>query len=253
MRMEAYRPEPPRFSDGAQERLHIKQRLAAALRLFAKYGLDEGVAGHMTARDPLRPECFWCNSYGVHFGRARVSNLSLIGPKGEILQGRGVNIAAFAIHAPIHQARSDVNAVAHTHGVHGRSWSAMGRLLDPLTQDACAFYEDHAVYEGFNTVIYDTQEGALLAQALGSKKALILRNHGNLTTGKTVDEAAWWYLAMERCCQAQLLAQAAGKPVPIPHEEAAYAREQGGTPEAGWISFQPLYELIVDEQPDLLD
>ncbi len=69
MRMEAYRPEPPRFSDVAAQHLHIKQRLAAALRAFAKYGLDEGVAGHMTARHPSRPGCFWCNSYGVHSAR----------------------------------------------------------------------------------------------------------------------------------------------------------------------------------------
>jgi ribulose-5-phosphate 4-epimerase/fuculose-1-phosphate aldolase len=236
----------------AEERLHIKQRLAAALRLFARYGLDEGVAGHMTARDPEHPDRFWCNSYAVHFGRARVSNLSLIGPKGEIMEGLGINVAAFAIHAPIHHARPDVNAVAHAHGVHGKAWSTLGRLLDPLTQDACAFYEDHAFYEGLNTVIYDTEEGELLARALGDKKALILRNHGNLTVGKTVDEAAWWYLAMERSCHAQLLAEAAGKPMAIPREEAVYAREQGGTAYAGWVSFQPLYDMIVSEEPELL-
>lgn len=252
MKMHAWRPPQPVFQDKHEEQLHTKRRLAAALRLFARYGLDEGVAGHFTARDPLRPDCFWCNSYAVHFGRASVSNLSLIGPDGEILQGNGINIAAFAIHAPIHRARDDVHAVAHAHGVHGKAWSCLGRLLDPLSQDACAFYCDHALYDGFNTVILDTDEGQALVGALGRKKALILRNHGNLTVGATVDEAAWWYLAMERCCHAQLLAEAAGHPIPIPHADAAFAHEQGGSSYAGWVAFQPLYDLIVAEQPDLL-
>lgn len=253
MRMQAYRPIPPTFTNKLEMQLHVKQRLAAALRLFARYGLDEGVAGHFTARDPLRPDSFWCNSYAVHFAQAQVSNLSLIGPAGEILQGPGVNIAAFAIHAPIHRARPEVNAVAHAHGVHGRAWACMGRLLDPLTQDACAFYQDHALYEGTNTVILDTDECDGLVRTLGAHKALILRNHGNLTVGASVDEAAWWYLAMERCCQVQLLAQAAGNPIPMPHADALYARSQGGTPSAGWVSFQPLYQLIVSEQPELLN
>lgn len=252
MRMHAYRPSTPVFADKAAERVHVKQRLAAALRLFARYGLDEGVAGHFTARDPILTDCFWCNSYAVHFGHAKVSNLSLIGPEGQILEGRGINIAAYAIHAPIHRARTDVHAVAHAHGVHGKAWSCLGRLLDPLSQDACAFYRDHALYDGFNTVILDTDEGEALVGALAGNKALILRNHGNLTVGSTVDEAAWWYLAMERCCHAQLLAEAAGKPIPIPHAEARYAREQGGTAYAGWVAFQPLYDLIVAEQPELL-
>jgi len=253
MRMQAWRPPYPEFVDKAAEQLHVKQRLAAALRLFARAGLDEGVAGHFTARDPVRPDHFWCNSYGIHFGRAKVSNLSLISSTGEIVQGMGINIAAYAIHAPIHAARSEVHAVAHAHGVHGKAWSCLGRLLDPLSQDACAFYQDHGLYEGFDTVILDTDEGQPLVPALGNKKALILRNHGNLTVGTTVDEAAWWYLAMERCCQAQLLAEAAGDPIPVPHQAAEYAREQGGSHYAGWIGFQPLYDLIVHEQPDLLE
>lgn len=252
MRMHAYKPPAPIFTSKLEERLHVRRRLAAALRLFARYGLDEGVAGHFTVRDPIRPDCFWCNSYAVHFAQANVSNLSLIGPQGQILEGRGINIAAYAIHAPIHRARSDVHAVAHAHGVHGKAWSCLGRLLDPLSQDACAFYLDHALYDGSNTVILDSDEGEALVGALGRRKALILRNHGNLTVGATVDEAAWWYLAMERCCQAQLLAEAAGKPIPLPHADAAYAHEQGGSAYAGWVAFQPLYDLIVSEQPELL-
>jgi ribulose-5-phosphate 4-epimerase/fuculose-1-phosphate aldolase len=82
---------------------------------------------------------------------------------------------------------------------------------------------------------------------------VILRNHGLLTVGRSVDEAAWWFITMDRCCHSQLLAEAAGKPVPIAPENAAIARRQVGGEFAGWFQFQPLWQKIVHEQPDLLD
>jgi ribulose-5-phosphate 4-epimerase/fuculose-1-phosphate aldolase len=143
MKMETIRPEPPVFDNVEAERLHIKQRLAAAFRLFSRFGFDEGVAGHITARDPEHKDCFWVNPYAVHFSQIKVSNLSLIDHQGRVVVGQPCNAAAFAIHSRIHMIRPDVTAAAHAHGVYGRSWSTLGRLLDPLTQDACAFYRDH--------------------------------------------------------------------------------------------------------------
>jgi ribulose-5-phosphate 4-epimerase/fuculose-1-phosphate aldolase len=102
-------------------------------------------------------------------------------------------------------------------------------------------------------VVYDLEEGRRIAQALGSHKAVILRNHGLLTVGQTVDEAAWWYLTMERSCQAQLLAEAAGTPVLIDPANARKTADVVGIHIAGWFNFQPLWDRIVREQPDLLD
>ncbi len=252
MKMEIIRPEPPRFASFEEERVHIKQRLAAGFRLFSKFGFDEGVAGHITARDPVQPDCFWVNPFAMHFSQIRASDLSLVSHSGEVLEGRPVNAAAFAIHSRVHAARADVVAAAHAHSLHGKTWSTLGRPLDPLTQDACAFFDDHAVYEEFNGVIYDTEEGDRLAACLGARKAVIMRNHGNLTVGQTVDEALWWYITMERSCQAQLLAEAAGKPWVIDERNARQTFEQIGTPYAGWLQFQPLWDRIVREQPDLL-
>ena len=124
-----------------------------------------------------------------------------------------MNTAAFAIHSQVHAARPDVVAAAHAHSLHGKAWSSLGRLLDPLTQDACAFYDDHALFDDYTGVVLDLEEGKRIAHALGGNKAVILRNHGLLTVGHTVDEAAWWFITMERTCQAQLLAEAAGTPV----------------------------------------
>jgi ribulose-5-phosphate 4-epimerase/fuculose-1-phosphate aldolase len=253
MKMEVFRPELPVFESVEAERLHIKQRLAAAFRLFSKFGFDEGVAGHITARDPERHDCFWVNPYAVHFSQIRVSNLSLVDHEGRTVQGTPCNAAAFAIHSRVHMGRSDIVAAAHAHGVYGRSWSTFGRLLDPLTQDACAFYKDHTIFQEYNGIVLDTEEGDRISRALGSHKAVIMVNHGNLTVGRTVDEAAWWFIAMERCCQAQLLAQAAGQPRIIDDEAALGTRESVGSPYGGWVAFQPLYQRIVKEQPDLLE
>jgi ribulose-5-phosphate 4-epimerase/fuculose-1-phosphate aldolase len=244
----------PKFDSVEEERLHRKQRLAAGFRLFGKFGFDEGVAGHITARDPERLDHFWVNPFGMNFRHIRVSDLLLVNRDGEVVEGSApVNRAAFAIHSQVHEARPDAVAAAHSHSLHGKAWSTLGRLLDPITQDACAFYDDHSLFDDYTGVVLDLEEGKRIAHALGDHKAVILRNHGLLTVGRSVDEAVWWFITMERSCQAQLLAEAAGTPVQISPEMAELTSTQVGSHLSGWFSFAPLYEMIVREQPDLLE
>jgi ribulose-5-phosphate 4-epimerase/fuculose-1-phosphate aldolase len=250
----SWTPNLPTFQTLAEERLHRKQRLASAFRLFAKFGFSEGVAGHITARDPELADHFWVNPFGMHFAHVRASDLVLVNEAGQVVEGgRPINEAAFAIHSRVHMARPDVVAAAHAHSLYGKTWSTMGRLLDPLTQDACAFYEDHNLFADYTGVVYDTSEGDRIAQALGPRKAVILQSHGLLTVGSTVDEAAWYFISMERCCQSQLLAEAAGRPVHIARESAVIAQKQVGNPRVAWFQYQPLWDLITREQPDLLN
>jgi ribulose-5-phosphate 4-epimerase/fuculose-1-phosphate aldolase len=244
----------PKFDDPADERRHRKQRLAAAFRLFGQFGFDEGTAGHITARDPELLDHFWVNPLGMNFKQISVKDLLLVNDRGEVVDGNWpLNAAAFAIHSRIHAARPDVVAAAHAHSLYGKSWSSLRRPLDPLTQDACAFYGDHAVFDDYTGVVLDVHEGDRIAEALGGHKAVILSNHGLLTVGQTVDEAAWWFITMERTCQAQLLAEAAGNPVCIDPAQAEKTAGQVGHPKAGWRQFQPLYDWIVSVQPDLLE
>ncbi|WP_070119739.1 class II aldolase/adducin family protein [Bacillus marinisedimentorum] len=246
--------KPPVFDTAGEERQHLKERLAGAFRLFSKFGFDEGVAGHITARDPEKTDHFWVNPFGMHFSQIKASDLILCDHEGNVVEGKHpVNRAAFAIHSQVHAARPDVIAAAHAHSVYGKSWAALGRLLDPITQDVCAFYGDHSLFDDYTGVVLDVEEGRRIGESLGNNKACILRNHGLLTVGKSVDEAAWWFITMERSCQAQLLAEAAGTPKLISHENAVTAREQVGTEEAGWFQFQPLWNRIIKDQPDLLD
>src|SRR5699024_12559877 len=138
----------------AEEREHRKQMLAVTLRLFARLGFDEGVAGHVTVRDPEFPGRFWVNPYAVHFSRMKVSDLLLIDEQGKVAEGeRRTNKAAFSIHSTIHEARPDVVAIAHTHSVYGRAWAAMGRELDPIIQESCAFYDDHVVFDKYKRLV----------------------------------------------------------------------------------------------------
>jgi ribulose-5-phosphate 4-epimerase/fuculose-1-phosphate aldolase len=244
----------PKFDNAEDERRYRKQRLAAAFRLFGKFGFSEGTAGHITARDPERADHFWVNPVGMNFRQIKVKDLLLVNHDGEVLEGTWpLNLAAFVIHSQIHAARPDVVSAAHAHSVYGKAWSILHRPLDPLTQDACAFYDDHAVFDDYTGAVVEIEEGKRIAHALGNYKAAILANHGLLTVGHTVDEAAWWFITMERSCQAQLLAEAAGTPIPIRPEVAETTQQQTGSHPAGWRQFQPLYDQIVAEEPDLLD
>lgn len=230
------------------------ERLTAGFRLFAHFGFDEGLAGHITYRDPEYPDHFWVNPIGMHFSQIKVSDLLLVNHDGEVVQGkRPVNKAAFAIHSRLHQARPDVNAAAHSHSIYGRTFSTLGKLIDPITQDSCAFFEEQALFSDFSGVVFDTSEGDKIAKALGNKKTAILQNHGLLTTGPSVDIALWLFVSMDRCCQNQLLAEAAGKPVIISDELARLTKTQMANDLALWGSFQPLYDLILEIDPSFLD
>lgn len=243
---------PPQATVGA-ERLHRQQRLAAGFRLFARHGLAHSVAGHITVRDPQWSDHFWVNPMGVHFSQIRVSDLLLVNERGEVVEGDGLlNGAAFAIHSELHKARPDVNAAAHAHSLYGKVWSTQGRLLEPLTQDACMFYGSHALFDDYTGVVTDLSEGARIAAALGAHKAVILKNHGLLTAGRTVEAAVYWYIAMEGAAQAQLLAEQAGRPQPLAHEVAAHTARMLGSEFLAWLNFQPQWDVITHEQPDLL-
>lgn len=247
-------PLPPMGLSVDEERELRKQELAVAFRLFGKFGFSEGVAGHITARDPENPNWYWVNPFGMSFNQIRVSDLVCVDHAGNLIHGkRPVNAAAFCIHSAVHRARPDVVAAAHAHSLSGKAFSSLGIKLDPITQDACAFYEDHGIYEGFGGVAANELEAKEIAAAVGGYKAAILQNHGLITVGGSVPAAAWWFITMDRSCQAQLLAMAAGTPTHIEHDVALDVRRQTGSDLAGWGQFRPLWDQIVATQPDVFE
>jgi len=250
---------PPTFASAALERVHRKARLAGACRVFAKYGYDHWVAGHITVRDPEHKDRFWANPLGVSWHRIKASDLLQVDFDGNVVEGeRPLNAAAFAIHAELHAGREDVVAAVHAHTPFGRAWSATGRLLEPVSQDHCAFYGDHAVFDDFTGAVYDRSESRRFLGALGTGKALILQNHGLLTVGRSVDEAAFWLHLFERCAQTMLLLKALAPTADGPAYKvldpgvAKHTREQVGEPLHGWRGFQPLWDDAIAEDPGFL-
>src|SRR5215207_3182680 len=123
---------PETLATVEEERAHRKAKLAGALRVFGRLGFGEGVAGHITVRDPEFGDHFWVNPFGISFRHVSVSDLILVNHAGEVVYGRRpVNRAAFVIHAAIHQARPEVVAAAHSHSVNGKAFSSLGIPLAP--------------------------------------------------------------------------------------------------------------------------
>ncbi|NKF51913.1 class II aldolase/adducin family protein [Shewanella sp. WXL01] len=251
-------PRPPQFDDPQAEQTYIKQRLAAAFRVFAMHGFDEGLAGHITVRDNIAPDTFWVNPLAVHFKHIKASDLVRVDHQGNIVEGKyPINNAAFAIHSRIHHARPDVNAVAHAHTTYGRAFSALAQPILPISQDACLFYENHALLGTFTGVVAELTEGDLIANALADNCAVILQNHGLLTVGSSVDAACANFCMLESCCHSQLLAQSAVQSAEqlaqIDHQTALKTRQVNGSEIVTWGNFQPLYQKVLAEDASFLE
>ena len=250
-------PEIPVFTSVEAERRHRKERLVAACRAFAQQGFDYGFAGHLTVRDPERPELFWTNPMCVHFDQVKVSNLILCDHVGKVVEGEyAVNRAGFVLHAGVHEAHPDIVAMCHAHTVYGTAYAALGRPLAKVTQDACAFFEDHAVIvDEAGAVAVEEHAGTNVAEAFRGVKAAIHQNHGLLTASRhSIESAAFWFIALERCCQQQLMLDAAGhKPVTIPDDRARYSREHVGSDYIGWLHFQTIYDQLAKTKPNMFD
>jgi ribulose-5-phosphate 4-epimerase/fuculose-1-phosphate aldolase len=197
-------------------------KLAAAYRILARKGLDDGIAGHISLRIPGAPEYFWVNPFGMLFSEVRADNLPIVNHDGEIIDGWPmVNRAGFCIHSAIHRARPDVNCAVHTHPPAGSAYSALGILLDPLDQTGCSFFEDHALYSEYTGIVIDENQTGGIVEALGNYRALILANHGLLTAAGTVEQALIDMLDMERTCAVNLRVLATSIPPQIPPPEVA--------------------------------
>ena len=241
-------PGIPTFPNFASHRHWALNHMAAAFRHWSRSGYVEGMSGHISIRDPEYPHAFWTNPLAVHFGLLKASDMVLLSDGaddgGKVLAGnrsRPANAAGWLIHAALHRKRRDVNAACHAHTHYGKAWSASGRRLEMINQgefvspcigkglimllDVCNFYGDaQAVYEQYGGVVLGEAalEGERIAEALGPKgKGILLSNHGLLTVGNTVDEAAFLFTSMEIACGVQLEVEKAGLQKKIIGDEEA--------------------------------
>ena len=189
--------------------------LAACYRLVAHYEMADMMANHISARVPGEDNAFLINAYGMLYEEITASSLIKIDVEGNILArpdfgdlDYGINKAGYVIHGAIHRARHDAACVIHTHTWAGMAVSSLDCGLLPLTQTAMRFLR--IGYHDYEGVVLDSKEEASLLRDLGNGEALILRNHGLLTVGKTIGEAFNWMHRLELACRSQLAAMATG-------------------------------------------
>ncbi|KAL4926834.1 class II aldolase/adducin N-terminal [Aspergillus undulatus] len=241
-------PGVPKFTDVELQRQHMLNHMAGAFRVFARHGFVEGMSGHISLRDPEFPDRFWTNPLGLHFGLINPSDMMLVDESGVAIGGnttRPVNAAGFLIHAALHKCRPDVIAACHFHSTYGKAWSAFAQPLEMLNQDVAMFYgKAQSVYKEFGGVVLKEEESVALASALGNEgKGMILKNHGLITVGSSVNEAAYLFMLMEKSCQIQLAADAAAaavgrKKVYIDDDAARFTFENTSEPESLYAEFQ---------------
>jgi ribulose-5-phosphate 4-epimerase/fuculose-1-phosphate aldolase len=194
------------------EEWKIRVDLAAAYRLIAYYGWDDLIFTHLSARIPGPEHHFLLNPYNLMFEEVTASSLVKVDVEGHAVEPTPfiTNPAGFTIHSAIHMAREDAHAVIHLHTPHGQAVSAHGEGLLPLTQTAMLI-RDEVAYHDYEGVAVDLDERGRIVADLGSKGAMLLRNHGTLAVGETVGEAFVRIYFLERACQAQILALSAGE------------------------------------------
>jgi ribulose-5-phosphate 4-epimerase/fuculose-1-phosphate aldolase len=207
----------------AEIRAERKQQAALGYRILAAQRWGDLGDGHISARDPERTDCFWMLRYGVSYHEAKVSDLVLVGPDGGLVEGEGViNTAGYYIHHPILAARPEAVSACHVHTGWGTPFSAEVRPIQPITQEACIFFEDHAIFDDEEVQVQSVEAGARIAEALGGTRAVILRNHGLLSVGERVDEAVGTFVTMERVAETHMKARDAK---PISADAARFAQK----------------------------
>ena len=235
----------------AEER-ELRIHLAAAYRLADKYGMSELIYTHISLRVPGPKPAYLLNPYGMLFHQITASSLVKVDFEGKIAGPTEwpVNRAGVAIHGAILAARPDVNCVFHTHTPYTTAVSALECGLLPMSQAALRF-QGQTAYHDYGRAAADPAECARLARDMGDKSVMILRNHGGITTGKTVCEAFIASYYLEKACQFQILAQSAGVPLMMPaHDIIAASGGRPGGDERAWHS---LLSMLDSEDPSYHD
>jgi ribulose-5-phosphate 4-epimerase/fuculose-1-phosphate aldolase len=211
------------------ERAHRKRMCALGYRIFGAMRWGMLGDGHVSARDPELTDHFWLLDWGVPFVEATVHQLVLVGPGGEVKDADGnatgaVNTAGYNIHHPLLAARPDIVSASHTHTAFGTPWSANVEPFRALSQEAC---------------------GKRIAASLGNRKCCILRNHGLLTVGRSVEESVGWFVMAERVAEVHVKAPN-GRP--ISDEAAAVAASTLAPDSVGWRMFQWVQRSLVPDR-----
>ncbi|MCG5241222.1 class II aldolase/adducin family protein [Azospirillum doebereinerae] len=223
--------------------------LAAAYRLFDRLGMTDLIYTHMSARIPDTPDHFLINPYGLMFHEVTPDNLVKVDIDGNLVEereGDQINPAGFTIHSAVHRARHDAGAVIHLHTDAGMAVSAQADGLLPITQHSLRWY-NRIAYHDYEGIALDLAERERLVADLGTHHTMILRNHGLMTVGQDVPEAAILMYYLEQACRQQVMALSGGRPLITPPAEVCEhtARQyEHAYPRAGVLEWESLVRWL---------
>jgi ribulose-5-phosphate 4-epimerase/fuculose-1-phosphate aldolase len=246
--MKAMATDQQRAGEIIADERELRIQLAAGYRLADKYGMSELIYTHISLRMPGPKPTYLLNPHGMLFSQITASSLVKLDFEGKLVGPTEwpVNRAGVAIHGAILAARPDVNCVFHTHMPYTTAVSALECGLLPMSQAALRF-QGQTAYHDYGRAAADPAECARLAKDMGDKSVMILRNHGGITTGKTVCEAFIASFYLEKACQFQILAQSAGVPLAMPADEIIAA--SGGRPPGDERAWPSLLRMLDREDP----
>lgn len=233
------------------ECVELKRKLAAGFRIIARRKMDDGIAGHISCRVPGTHDEFWVNPLGPLFEEVTADDLLVVNLKGDILEGdRPYNQAAFAIHSTLHAERHDVAAICHTHPPKGTAFASLGRPIKILDQNACSFYEDHALVREYDGVVATGEQAQGLLRAMGEKRVAVLQNHGLITLGNSVEQAVIDMLDLERTCELNLAVLARWEEaIEVTGEAALQARSVFTSPGRLYFQWNALVRQVEKQTP----
>lgn len=254
--MNAIPPLPPATETTEQA---LREDLAAAYRLIARFGMDDLIYTHLSARLPGPGEPrFLINPYGMMFGEITASSLVVIDVEGKAVGESAwpVNPAGFVIHSAIHMGRADAHCVMHTHTLAGMAVAATADGILPLNQMSMEFVGRVPVHEYEGIAADDNlSERDRLVRDLGDAPGMLLRNHGLLTVGRTVAEAFYTMYYLEMACRIQVAATSTGRPLSMPPPEVVERTQAQFTaaPDKGWRPWAALRRMLDREDPGYRD
>jgi ribulose-5-phosphate 4-epimerase/fuculose-1-phosphate aldolase len=228
--------------------------LAAAYRLFARFGMDDLIFTHLSVRLPGEDHRFLLNPFGYLFDEITASSLIAVDPEGhaiEKIDEARINNAGFTIHSAVHMARDDAQCVMHSHTTAGMAVAAQEQGLLPLNQMSMQFF-GRTSYHDYEGIALDLDERDRLVRDLGGNNAMILRHHGLLTTGRTVGDAFYEMYYLEQACRLQLAATQGGQKVAVPPDSVAEhaARQFESFESKGQRPWAALKRRLDRESPD---
>jgi L-fuculose-phosphate aldolase len=228
-----------------KEKLAIREKLIVAGKVLVSQGQDDFTRGHISFRLPDNPGLFFMKPHSIGLDEITMANILTIDLEGNVAAGAARRHSEVYIHSEIFKVRPDVNCVIHTHPTYATALSATTRTLKTYSQPGALFYEALGTYSDTINLIRSHAMGAGVARALGQGRGVLLKNHGIVVTGATIEEAVISTIMLENGAMVQLLAEAAGEVAPeFPRDDIEKLKHDISRPEQFVVNFDYLARRV---------